>query len=246
MTKNWSQNIYFATVSSFLNYFSDLLFPSSCVCCGSFGPTLCENCLKDIGRPIEKCIFCDLKTLHGITCSACRRKKNISGVISIGSYGNTTLKEAVHSLKFAGVTGLSITLGNLLSQRITILLGSRLNDFVITPLPLHPKRERERGFNQARLLANEISKKILIPSVELLKRVRSTEPQASLNAKIKNLRSKNISGAFAILESISQKMPEKVIIIDDVSTTGATLEEAARTLKEAGVKEIWGAVVCRG
>jgi len=223
----------------------ELVFPSSCVGCGSFGPLVCENCLRKIGEPQDTCVFCDDKTLHGKTCYQCQTKNSLSGVISVGKYQNIILRNAVHALKFSGVKEISALLGNMLTKRISQTLGGSLSEFTLVPLPLHPIRKRERGFNQAELLAQKIVVNIALPCQEILIRTRATKPQAKIDHKTENLRKENVAKAFA-KNPVTTNIPEKIILIDDVATSGATLEEAAKTLREAGAKKIWGAVICRG
>jgi len=244
VSRTWNQLIVIFKKTYFA--ITDLAFPTACVGCENFGPWLCADCLKSLTPPIETCIYCKEKTLHGVTCAVCRRKFHLSGVIFVGEYKNKTLREAVHTLKFSGVRDLAEPLGDLLAKNILQTLGNNLNQFTLIPLPLHKKRQNERGFNQSQLLANRISSLLAIPSQETLVRTKSAAPQASLNPEIQNLRANNITGVFSINSSYQATIPEKIIIVDDVSTTGATLEEAASILAQNGTKEIWGAVVCRG
>jgi ComF family protein len=234
------------TVKKLHNIIIDLLFPPACVGCDNFGPWLCDDCLKNIGAPIETCIFCNEKTLHGLTCGDCRKHNSLTGIISIGGYKNPVLRNSIHALKFSGVRDIAEPLGDLLAKSILKTLGSDLNGFSIIPMPLHKKRERERGFNQSALLADRISSLLSIPVANLLIREKATTPQASLNSKMLDLRQENIADAFIINPEYTAIMPKKIIILDDVATSGSTLNEATKLLGEKGVKEIWGAVVCRG
>jgi len=224
----------------------DLLFPSSCVGCDNFGPWLCDDCLKNIGAPIDTCIFCNEKTLHGLTCGDCRKKSKLSGIISVGGYKDPVLRNAVHAFKFSGVRDMAEPLGDQLAVRILQTLGSELEDFAIVPLPLHKKRENERGFNQSVLLANRISSLLTIPIVNILRREKATTPQASLDSKLIALRQENIANAFCVNPEYATKIPSKIIIVDDVATSGSTIDEVAKILEYKGAKEIWGAVICRG
>jgi ComF family protein len=230
---------------AFYSAFVDLVFPSSCVGCSNFGPLICQNCLQKIGIAQNTCVFCDAKTLHGKTCYQCQTKNSLAGVISVGKYQNVILRNAVHDLKFSGVQEIAEPLSNMLVKNILQTLSSSLSEFTLVSLPLHPIRKRERGFNQAGLLAQKIATKLSLPCQEILIRTRATKPQAKIDHKTENLRKENIAKAFAV-DPAQTKIPEKIIIIDDVATSGATLEEAAKTLHQAGVKEIWGAVICRG
>lgn len=230
---------------SFYSVVVDLVFPSSCVGCDNFGPLLCQNCLRQIGEPENTCVFCSDKTLYGKTCYQCQTTSSLAGVISVGKYQNIILRNAVHALKFSGVKEISALLGDMLAKKISQTLSSSLSEFTLVPLPLHSIRKRERGFNQAELLAQKIAKKLSLPCQEILVRTRVTKPQAKIDHKTENLRKENIAKAFAINPVITN-IPEKIILVDDVATSGATLEEAAKTLRNAGSKEIWGAVICRG
>lgn len=230
---------------TFLSVFAELIFPSSCAGCDNFGPLLCEDCLPKIGAPENICIFCGDKTLYGKTCYQCQTKNSLAGVISVGKYQNAILRNAVHALKFSGVKKIAEPLGDMLAKSISQTLSNSLPEFTLVPLPLHAIRKRERGFNQAELLTQKIAEKLSLQHRELLIRTRATKPQAKIDHKTENLRKENVAKAFA-LNPVIEHTPEKIIIIDDVATSGATLEEAAKILRLSGVKEIWGAVICRG
>lgn len=224
----------------------DLLFPPACVGCDNFGHWLCTDCLKNIGGPIDTCIFCNEKTLHGLTCGDCRKHNTLTGVISVGGYKNPILRDAVHALKFSGVKDIATPLAELLAKSILQTLGNELKQFTLAPLPLHKKRENERGFNQSELLATRISSLLSVPTANILARHRATTPQASLDSEMIDLRQENIADAFCINPAFTGTVPYKVIIVDDVATSGSTISEAAKILFEKGAKEIWGAVICRG
>ena len=117
-----------------------------------------------------------------------------------------------------------------------------IKNFIVVPIPLHYRRERQRGFNQSKLLADEISKKFNIQVVECLKRIKNNDPQAKL--KSNNEREKNISGCFKIInpEMIKNK---NILLVDDVFTTGATINEAVKILKENSARRIIAIVVAK-
>ncbi len=106
-------------------------------------------------------------------------------------------------------------------------------DARLVPVPLHPRRERRRGFNQSLLLAEELSIRTKIPAASLLARTKNTNPQVSLSF---DARKKNVADAFAAAPEVATRC---YILVDDVSTTGATIEEASRTLRRAGARTIW-------
>jgi ComF family protein len=119
----------------------------------------------------------------------------------------------------------------------------RLNPSFLTAVPLSGRRQRQRGFNQSAELAKELAKKLSIPLLDgCLIKVKNTASQVELSEKE---RKENVKGAFLVKKSAGVK-DQKIILIDDVYTTGSTMEECARVLKKAGAKQVWGIVVARG
>lgn len=240
--KDFLKTRSYRLIKSFYFALLDLLFPVSCVGCHEFGEWLCEECAKKISPSQAACLVCGKPSLSGLTCFNCETKTPLKGLISVGKYKDPLLRAAVHGLKFSGVKGLSVPLAKLLALRISTSLGNKPESYLLVPLPLHVHRERLRGFNQAELLCDELAKILSMYKKNILIRVRSTQPQASVNSEFKDLREKNIASAF----ELSSNAPSKILLVDDVATSGATLEEAARVLLAGGAKEVWGAVICRG
>lgn len=227
----------------------DLLFPIACVGCGRYEcGWLCADCQAAIGTGHLRCSVCGKSAPTGRTCSACLGKTPLMGVIAVGPYHDPVLQTAIWTLKFHGVRELARVLGELLAGRVVAAgLGTGLaSPPLLVPLPLHRRRERARGFNQARLLAEAVATRLHLPWADLLLRTRATSPQTSI-LESPTARRRNIAGAFALRQPHAQfRMPTRVILIDDVLTTGATLTEAAEVLREAGAPEIWAAVIARG
>ena len=217
----------------------DVLFPDACVSCASEGPPLCSLC-ENLLTPIPPtCIVCKKfspeknHTLAGKTCPPCRGKTAISHFFSPFSYQSKPASSIIHSLKYKRIRSLAPVmakiLGNyLLRFRVSVPAGA-----VLVPIPLHPRRERERGFNQSELIARDLGVILNIPLRSLLSRSRPTHPQTTLDI---DARRTNVERAFSAHTSEGYKL---AILIDDVKTTGATLDEAARALKKAGVKRVW-------
>ena len=146
---------------------------------------------------------------------------------AIGSYDDA-LRAIVHAFKYDGRRSLAARLGALMRARgADVLLGAH----AAVPVPLHPSRRRERGFDQASDLARHVG----LPVVHALRRVRATAVQASLPAA---RRHGNVRGAFAARSAAAPLGGRIVVLIDDVSTTGATLEACARALGDAGIREV--------
>jgi ComF family protein len=163
-------------------------------------------------------------------CALCRLGlRGFDAVYSYGSYEGT-LRELVHLFKYGGVRPLARTFGQLMGQALPRDAGFD----VIVPMPLHWFKQWQRGFNQADLLAREIGKKWNVPVRSVIRRKKSTRPQAGLtNAK----RRANMSGAFQIARG-KPLQGMRVLLVDDVVTTGATASACARVLKRAGAAHV--------
>lgn len=226
----------------------DLLFPKICQNCGeSFGEglsnILCRPCL-DFVSPYEDpvCDHCGISLpVRGFEdtiffrCRYCREESYyLDKVRAVGPYEGP-LRIAHHGFKFEGMQKLRFELAKKMAESAIPAFWEGVEALV--PVPLSSERERERGYNPARLLADEISKTIHVPVHTMLKKVMTNKPQMSLT---REERLRNPKGAYRI--TLSKFIPKKVILVDDVFTTGATLEECAKMLKNTGV--IWvGAIV---
>jgi ComF family protein len=161
-------------------------------------------------------------------CPRCRRAPRlVDRARAIGAYDGA-LRSIVHALKYEGRRSLARPLGALMCQRGADVLHAAA---CAIPVPLHPSRRRQRGFNQAADLARHVG----LPVVPALRRIRATATQTSLPAARRN---RNVRDAFAVGRWDGSLRRATVVLIDDVSTTGATLEACARVLKEAGVAEV--------
>ncbi len=219
---------------------------------------ICGGCFDKIyfNSGIQ-CHVCGLRNPQG-TCQKCRQKTPLKGLFSAGRYEDPILKEMIHLFKYQSVESLKKPLAKLIIAYITKeLLTDKLVNSVLVPVPLTLKRKLARGFNQSELLAEEIGAFLNCSIINLLKRKKFTGAQAEISDWQK--RKENISGAFAFNDKFLNipflddrwlvgqfQNIEKVILIDDVSTSGATLEEAALVLNQAGIKEIYGLVVAKG
>ena len=225
-----------------------IVLAPSCAACGELldqpmrGP-VCAGCWQSI-RPLTPPI-CDacgdpLPTWRRVslplsTCPRCRRiRRQVDRARAIGEYDGA-LKAIVHALKYEGRRSLARPLAALMRERGADLLGAA--DCAI-PVPLHATRRRERGFNQAADLARHLG----IPVEHALRRTRATATQTGLPAA---QRHRNMRDALAVTRSARGLAGRVVVIVDDVSTTGATLEACARVLKLAGVREVLALTAAR-
>lgn len=217
----------------------DLLFPPRCVGCGRKGSWLCAQCvdaIELIQPPI--CPLCGRHMTENRLCSLCLQDPPpIDGIRSV-AYFEGIMRQAIHRFKYNNLQALAIPLGELMSD---YWQKTPLPADVIVPVPLHPNRLRERGFNQATLLARESGRRIgLLVVVGSLIRARETPPQVGLSAQE---RKENVKEAFRCLDD--RLAGKRVLLIDDVCTTGATLTACSTALRQASVHSVWALTLAR-
>lgn len=157
-------------------------------------------------------------------------------------FSSLPVHNAIHALKFQGVRSVAEPLGQLLAD-YACGLPITLSEFNLLPIPLSPERERERGYNQAELLAQVVARRTDCPLTKnwlIRPRHRNAQSLAKSHAE----RTANIAGCFAVKDPTAVNN-QNIILVDDVATSGATLAEAARTLRRAGAKKIIALVVAR-
>lgn len=223
---------------------ADLVFPPRCVTCDTLrerhGPLpLCPSCqekIRYIRSPL--CLRCGLPfpaaSGEDHLCGDCiTTEKPFAVARAVGEYGETLLT-AIHRFKYQGRTGIGKVLGGMMADFASGIWDMTVFDRIV-PVPLHRRRLRERGFNQAVILAREISKRFGIPlDLTSLRRGAFTPPQVGLG---REERSANVRGAF------SARHPERItgrriLLVDDVYTTGSTLAECARVLIRAEAESV--------
>jgi ComF family protein len=214
------------------------LLAQDCLLCAAASDNriLCGTCEMDLPR-LQKthCPRCALPTPIGEICGRCLTKPpHYDAALAAYSY-DFPLDKLVQSFKY----GHRLALGAYFGRQLAVLAKNVAADLVI-PLPLHPLRLRERGFNQALELARPVARALNLPiDSASCSRTRNTPAQANLAWRE---RSKNIRGAFHCATDFTGK---RVILVDDVMTTGASLDECARTLKLHGAVEVTVLVVAR-
>ncbi|MEK7195936.1 MAG: ComF family protein [Patescibacteria group bacterium] len=213
----------------------DIFFPPLCLNCQNYleeneKPDLvCRECLEKI--ELNKILF---------------HPNNISGInfslAAAASYNDKTVKELIHHLKYNGLTGATKPLGEFILKYLTDINLNRA-DWILVPIPLHSSKYRKRGFNQAELIIEEVNKKLRLQIItKALKRVRETDPQITFSG---TKREENVKNCFGPGEEINLVRDKKVILVDDVYTSGATMKEAIKVLRRNGVKEVMGLVVAK-
>jgi ComF family protein len=238
----------------------DILFPKYCVNCGHEGGWLCFCCAEKIIPVVSQvCSECEKLSPSGKYHKKCSEGKALAGIISSAYFDDGPTREMIHNFKYNSVTELAEPLSKMMvnaleKSEIRILKSEqnlqntnsqfeiRHSDFVITFVPLHWKRQARRGYNQSEILAKVIGRKLNIKVEDLLSKKQSTKRQALLRG---NARRMNLHDVFTLKSGTNIKN-KKIIIVDDIATTGSTLNECAKVLKKNYAKEIWGLVVARG
>lgn len=216
----------------------DLVFPLYCAGCGNQGAVLCPACLASLPqlRP-PLCPVCAQPGPSG-RCGWCAANPPAMDGIRAPFRMEGAIREAIHGFKYRGVRAAA--------PELSLLLGSYLESNslpgdVLVPVPLHPRRLRTRGYNQAALLARELGKLTGLPvNEDLLRRTRDTPPQVQTGGRVE--RGRSMAGAF---ECAGDARGLAVILLDDVTTTGSTLSACAAALKQAGAASVWGLVLAK-
>ncbi len=225
-------------ISKFKGAALDLLFPQKCLGCGKEGFLICPDCQKSLARIIPPvCPRCGRPQPSGIICFHCVNWQNgIDGIRSPFRFDGL-VRQAIHQLKYKNLRSLSGPMAAILKD---YLLQNPLPAEILVPVPLHRKRLRERGYNQSELLARELGKMTGIPvASDILVRVKHMLPQAKTRSVEE--RRENVQQAFECTGSRQQK--KQILLIDDVFTSGATLEACALALKSGGATSVWGLVL---
>ncbi len=217
----------------------DLLFPPRCVACRRMGSLLCGACIaafEPVGAFV--CPVCGEIQAQADLCPRCRAQpRGFESVISPFRFSGT-LRQALHALKYEGRRAVAAPLAHALAAAVPAPASGE----VLCPVPLHPARERARGFNQSRLLADEMARiwqvSVLYPGG--LRRARDTGSQVSLDYAA---RQANVEGAF---EGDPAALSGRcIVLVDDVCTTGATLQACAGALLRAGAARVRAVTLAR-
>ena len=209
----------------------DIFFPPLCLGCQSY--------LQEGEKP-------------DMVCSNCFRKVELNRIlfhpdskfnlVAATSYKDRTVKELIHHLKYNGLEGAVKPLGEFVLKYLADI-NLNLDGWILVPIPLHPSKYRKRGFNQAEIIVEAVNKKLNLQIVtKALKRTRATDPQITFSG-VK--REENVKDCFGPGGEINLVKGKKVILVDDVYTSGATMKEAVKALKKNRVKEVMGLVVAK-
>jgi len=229
------------------NTLLDLLFPRQCVGCKKTDTWFCDTCFSHIKpNKTQCCYICRKSSRYGDSCEEHKSRRTLDRLLVTCHYsGNPLLKKALHKLKYERhPEDIQEKLGQLITEYFNKHCTIPTKDLVIIPVPLHKNRLKDRGFNQADLLSFALKEALngrLTINQQLLSRTKETVSQvqsASRKARLKNLKD-----AFSLNGKVS---PHKTyLLIDDIATSGTTLEECCQVLKDHGARKIWGLVLAR-
>ena len=229
--------------------FLDLLYPPHCAIClckTRAGEHLCASCRKD--APVIRAPFCESCSTPfsgqidgAFVCPNCRDRR-FRFTCAVARYQSRgAVRELVHRFKYNGKVHLRGVLTDWLAETLDDPRLQTPPCDRIVPVPLHSTRERERGFNQARILAEGLARRSGIPLADCLKRTRYTTTQTIFD---REARMENLRGAFQMRQS-AEVRDLHLLLIDDVLTTGSTVDECARVLRDAGAASVRVATVAR-
>ncbi|MBI3459148.1 ComF family protein [Candidatus Azambacteria bacterium] len=255
------------------NFIIEILFPVFCLGCRKEGMVFCSDCLDKIeinNKPF--CPVCKFRLANDRSFVApapqddnlvvnfhrnCREKTNLKKLIAAVSYSDPLIKKLIDNYKYQFIRELNQPLSQLIIKSLNFPdvrhpgnykekqeINKKLPDlskFIITAVPLHKRRLQWRGFNQSELLGEKIGQQLNIEFKDILKRNKKTDPQVKLSFEKRKI---NMEGAFVIKNGIN--LHKKIILlVDDVYTSGSTMNECAKILKTAGAKEVWGVVIAK-
>lgn len=222
----------------------DTLFPISCLDCGVEGSYLCPACQDRLNlNPEQICIVCKKPSLAGLTHPKCQSPHTADQLICVYDYNNEIVSKLIIRGKYYFIPDIFRLFGEIMAPRLKADYPSstKSGEAILTPIPLHRWRQRWRGFNQAEVLSQSLAENLNLETLPLLKRSKFTKTQKDLK---KDERQKNTANAFCLLPKVSLKN-RRIILIDDVTTTGSTLLEAAKVLKRNGAGKITCLTIAR-
>lgn len=224
----------------------DTLFPIECLGCKQEGEWVCQRCARKIAlSPQETCVACQKTSPAGKTCFACQKIFPLTRLIRFFDYDDLIIKEGIRIAKYSFVPDIFESFVAIASEHLLAAVEAQEIDpraLLFVPVPLHPRRLRERGFNQAELIAKIFAQSCGAKVEPALRRARYTLAQADLGEAD---RMQNIKQAFVCSDKVGLEN-RYAVLVDDVATTGSTLAECARALDDAGAREVWGMVLAKG
>jgi ComF family protein len=223
------------TTMMILDTFLAHIAPHECVGCGTEGKLVCEACSSKLVQPAGRCYRCHRVSPEGRTCANCLRTSKLYAVTAVALYEDCA-KDLVWRLKFGSARMAAREMAELMAGRYTFT-GTPV---LLVPVPTATSRIRRRGYDQARLLARELSRATRLPYCNCLSRLGQHQQVGASRER----RLKQLAEAFRV-SALAPIRGAHIILVDDVVTTGATLEAAAAVLKASGAKRVEAIVFAR-
>ncbi|MDD4150989.1 MAG: ComF family protein [Candidatus Gracilibacteria bacterium] len=227
-----------------IKFIKDIITPKKCYNCGQIGYFLCPQCLEKTKKHKSYCYLCKKESLNFKIHPTCHDDDFfLDNIIVLNHYSDKTIKKLIKNSKYYNkkdiIDDFSIYLGDLLLKNIEI---EKTEDYLIIPRPMFFLKKIFRGYNQSEILAKNISKYTKINyENNLIKKIKYTKSQSKLH---KSERLKNLEKSFSINKKVLEKINGKtIIIVDDVVSTGTTLNEIGKILKNNGIKKVIGLVI---
>ncbi len=225
----------------------DTLFPVYCLVCKNEDQTfLCSQCENILAKSTQVCILCKKPSPAGFTHLSCQTHLSPDGFISLLDYTDKKVSRLIITGKYYLVQDIYSVLGKVLAKYIETDFPFLKNSFTQIPIPLHWTRRNWRGFNQSEILCQEIQNQLSIPFQNLLVRSKITKTQKDLK---REARKANVEKVFALNPAIKETefsiKDKSFVLVDDVVTTGFTILEAAKILKQNGAKTVWCLAVAK-
>lgn len=219
-------------------FLTALFFPKFCLNCKKPKGYICQQCFESIIQvKQQRCFFCKQNSFLGLTCFKCQRPYRPRLVFSLFKYNNLTSK-VVKEIKFRSAYSVLLEFLNLTklyySKELEVFIKLLPKNTAAQPMPLHPQRLKERGFNQSELIYDNLVKPYNIDKINGLIRVKYSKPQSYMNTK--SQRYHNVKDAF---KPTTKKLPDNILLIDDILTSGHTMLSSCKTLIKNKVKNVY-------
>lgn len=221
-----------------MDFLINLFFPKECYFCRKEGRYLCTDCITNYLKINweQKCYVCGKTCSKGMVHIECAEKGYLDGLLYFALYDKKT-QEIIKDIKYKFYFDILKELAEIMSEYLRTYKFSP--DLILADVPLHNRKKLFRGFNQSEVLAKEIAFRKGFKYKSLLKRIEDTKTQVGMN---REERENNLRTAFKVINS---EIPKEVLLVDDIYTTGSTLNQCAKVLKEAGAEKVYGYVFAK-
>ena len=230
-----------------MQFLLNLLFPKFCIGCNKLGVYVCQDCsMKFDFLKQQYCPHCFFPSEAGATHQKCKENSFLDGAYSLLAYKGV-VQTLIKDIKYKRIYSVLEDFFNILPEKVEQTLIKTIHSYqidAIQPIPLHPNRQKIRGFNQSEEIAKYLAAKTSIPIVRLLHRKHNTSPQAQISKRTDRMY--NVQDAFVYSDCILNKENNNLLLVDDLFTTGSTSQEAAKVLKQHSIKRVYAFTLAHG